>query len=138
MTTTLKVGDALPDLKIGRITRTTLALFAGGSGDHNEIHLDSDVARGAGMEDVFAQGMLGMAHLSRLLTDHFPQSSLRSFSTRFAAITPVSAEPTCFGEVVAVDHHPDGDLLTLDLRVELPDGTVTLAGKATLQIGSAS
>jgi acyl dehydratase len=138
MTTMLKVGDVLPDLKIGRITRTTLALFAGGSGDHNEIHLDSDVARGAGMEDVFAQGMLGMAHLSRLLTDHFPQSQLRSFSTRFAAITPVNAEPTCFGEVVAVDHHPDGDLLTLDLRVELPDGTVTLAGKATLQIGSAS
>lgn len=133
-TSTLAVGHKLDPLVIGRVTRTTLALFAGGSGDHNEIHLDSDVARGAGMDDVFAQGMLGMAHLSRLVTDHFPQSRLRSFTTRFAAITPVNAEPTCYGEVVALD----GDQITLDLRVELQDGTITLAGQATLQTGSAA
>ena len=127
------VGEQLPPLALGRVTRTTLALFAGASGDHNEIHLDSDVARSAGMDDVFAQGMLGMAQLSRLITDHFPQSQLRSFSTRFAAITPVNAEPTCLGEVSSID----GDLLTLDLRVELPDGTITLAGQATLTMGTA-
>lgn len=131
-TSTLAVGDTLPPLKIGRVTRTTLALFAGGSGDHNEIHLDIDVARGAGMDDVFAQGMLGMAQLGRLLTDHFPQSQLRSFSTRFAAITPVNAEPMCLGEVAAID----GDLLSLDLRVELSDGTITLVGQAVLTMGS--
>jgi acyl dehydratase len=122
------VGDCLEPLVVGRISRTTLALFAGGSGDHNPIHLDTDVARAAGMGDVFAQGMLGMAHLGRLLTDSFPQHRLQAFTTRFSAITPVGAEPTCFGEVVSVD---DG-VVVLDLRVELADGTVTLAGQATL------
>ncbi|MCW2542869.1 MAG: dehydratase [Frankiales bacterium] len=122
-----KVGDQV-ELVVGRISRTTLALFAGGSGDHNPIHLDLDVARGAGLDDVFAQGMLSMAYLGRLVTDHFPQHQLRTFATRFSAITPVNAEPTCFGEVVGVD----GSTLTLDLRVELSDGTVTLAGQATL------
>ena len=121
------VGDTLT-LEVGRITRTTLALFAGGSGDHNEIHLDVDVARAAGMDDVFAQGMLSMAYLGRLLTDAAPQAQLRSFSARFAAITPVGAEPTCHGEVVSVD----GGLVTLDLKVVLADGTVTLAGQASL------
>jgi acyl dehydratase len=124
---TWSVGDLLA-LEVGRISRTTLALFAGGSGDHNEIHLDFDVARAAGVDDVFAQGMLSMAYLGRLLTDAAPQAQLRSFSTRFAAITPVGAEPTCHGEVVSVD----GDLVTLDLKVVLADGTVTLAGQAIL------
>jgi acyl dehydratase len=124
------LGDQLDPLPVGRITRTTLALFAGGSGDHNPIHVDFDVARAAGLDDVFAQGMLGMAHLGRLLTAHFPQHQLRRFTTRFTAITPVNAEPTCFGEVVALD---DGEI-TLDLRVELTDGTQTLAGTAILSL----
>src|SRR6476646_8464326 len=93
------IGDLLPPLALAPISRSTLALFAGGSGDHNPIHLDIDVARRAGMDDVFAQGMLSMAYLGRLLTDAFPQSQLRSFSSRFSAITPVGAVPTCLGEV---------------------------------------
>ena len=131
-TRTFAVGDTLDPLVVGRVSRTTLALFAGGSGDHNDIHLDSEVARSAGMDDVFAQGMLGMAYLSRLITDNFPQAHLRSFTTRFAAITPVNAEPTCFGEVVSLD----GDQITLELRVELSDATITLAGRAILMMGT--
>lgn len=113
-----------------RVTRTTLALFAGGSGDHNEIHLDVDVARSAGMEDVFAQGMLSMAYLGRLLTDHLPQVAIRSLTSRFVAITPVGAEPTCTAEVVLLE---DG-VATLDLQVVLKDGTVTVAGQATVSV----
>ena len=126
----LTVGDSLTPLVLDRISRTTLALFAGGSGDHNPIHLDLDVARQAGMDDVFAQGMLSMAYLGRLLTDAFPQAQLRSFSSRFSAITPVGAVPTCHGQVVAVDDNR----ITLDLRVLLEDGTVTLAGQAVVEL----
>ena len=43
------------------ITRTTLALYAGASGDHNPMHIDIDFAKKAGFPDVFAQGMLVMA-----------------------------------------------------------------------------
>ncbi|GAO70694.1 MaoC family dehydratase [Comamonas sp. E6] len=57
----VQVGDALPALELSPISRTTLALFAGASGDHNPIHIDTDFARKAGMPDVFAHGMLGMA-----------------------------------------------------------------------------
>ena len=127
-----QVSDRIGPLAIAPVTRTTLALFAGGSGDHNPIHLDVDLARAAGMDDVFAQGMLSMAYLGRLLTDAFGVHSLTSFSTRFTAITPVGAEPTCSGEIVATE----GGLVTLDVRVELPDGTVTLAGSATISLDS--
>ena len=64
----VQVGDELPPLQLPAVDRTLLALFAGASGDHNPIHIDIDVARRAGMPDVFAQGMLGMAWLARLLT----------------------------------------------------------------------
>ena len=89
----MKVGDELAPLTVEPITRTTLALFAGASGDHNPIHIDLDVARGAGLDDVFAHGMLSMAYLARLLTDRFPQERIRSYRVRFAAITPVPTIP---------------------------------------------
>jgi acyl dehydratase len=64
---TVQVGDELPALQIPPVDRATLALFAGASGDHNPIHIDIDAARCAGLPDVFAQGMLGMGWLGRLI-----------------------------------------------------------------------
>ena len=94
------IGDALPPLQLPPVDRTTLALFGGASGDHNPIHLDIDVARRAGMPDVFAQGMLGMAWLGRLLTQWAPQSSLRRFDVRFQGITQLGNAMHCTGRVV--------------------------------------
>jgi acyl dehydratase len=125
-----QVGDRLGPLDGGVVTRTRIALFAGGSGDHNEIHLDPDVARAAGMDDVFAQGMLSMAYLGRLLTDTFGQAAVTSFTSRFTAITPVGATPQCTGQVV----ERDGEIAVLDLTVGLPDGTVTLRGRAHIDL----
>ena len=120
----------LPPLTLEPVSRTTLALFAGASGDHNPIHIDIDVARSAGLDDVFAQGMLSMAYLGRLLTDWVPQERLRSWRVRFAAVTPVHGRPTCTGRVVSVT---DG-LATIELAVTLPDGTVTLTGDAVVDL----
>lgn len=127
---TVEVGTELPPLVLPPISRTTLALFAGASGDRNAIHIDIDAAHAAGLEDVFAHGMLSMAYLGRLLTSWVPQSRLRSWSVRFTAITPVLAEPTCTGTVTAVD----GRTATVDLAVALPDGAVTLTGTAIVEL----
>jgi acyl dehydratase len=124
----IAVGTVLPPLAVPPISRTTLALFAGASGDHNPIHIDLDVARSAGLDDVFAHGMLSMAYLGRLLTGWVPQERIRSYRVRFAAITPVLAQPTCTGTVTAVD----AGLATVELVVTLADGTVTLTGDAVI------
>lgn len=128
--TALTVGTELPRLKVEPISRTTLALFAGASGDHNPVHIDLDAARSVGIDDVFAHGMLSMAYLARLLTDWVPQERIRSYRVRFAAITPVHGEPTCTGRVVDVDDA----LATLELSVTLADGTVTLTGEAVVAL----
>jgi acyl dehydratase len=128
--TWLAVGAELPPVACGPITRTTLALFAGASGDHNPIHIDLDVARSAGLDDVFAHGMLSMAYLGRTVTAWFPQARVRSLATRFVSVTPVHARPTCSGVVEAID----GETATIALTVTLEDGTVTLTGTTTVAL----
>lgn len=130
----IELGAAPTPLAIEPISRTTLALFAGASGDHNPIHIDLDVARSAGLDDVFAHGMLSMAYLGRFLTDAFPQERLRSWKVRFASITPVHGKPTCTGTVVSIDDSTGERLATIDLQVALEDGTPTLLGQAVVAL----
>ncbi|MFD1811528.1 MaoC/PaaZ C-terminal domain-containing protein [Rhodococcus gannanensis] len=129
-----EVGTQLPPLHIDPISRTTLALFAGASGDHNPIHIDLDVAKSAGLDDVFSHGMLSMAYLGRLLTDLLPQQQLRSYKVRFASITPVHGKPTCTAAVTQIDEDGGERLATLELKVTLADGTVTLLGEAVVAL----
>ena len=128
------VGDTFGPLELPAISRTTLALYAGASGDHNPIHIDLDVARSAGMDDVFAHGMLSMAYLGRLLTGWVAQDRIRSYGVRFTAITPLHARPTCTGTVTAVESSGDDTLAHLEVTVTLADGTVTLRGDATVAV----
>ncbi|MFG2084839.1 MULTISPECIES: MaoC family dehydratase [unclassified Spirillospora] len=132
--TDLRVGDELPPLRLPKISRTTLALYAGASGDHNPIHIDIDAARNAGLDDVFAQGMLSMAYLGRLLTGWVPQDRIRSYSVRFTSITPLHAEPVCTGRVTAIEDGDGERRARLDLHVALNDGSITLRGQALIAL----
>lgn len=140
MTVTLseaRPGDRLPDVDFGRISRATLALYAGASGDHNLIHIDSDFARRAGMDDVFAQGMLSMGVLARVVTGWAGVDRMASLSARFLAITPVGAHLVCSGEVAErceIDGVPHLRL-TLSAVITLNDGCSvrTLAGEALVR-----
>jgi acyl dehydratase len=91
-----RVGDRIVHREFPAITRHRLA-YCGASGDHNPIHVDIDFAKKAGFPDVFSHGMLVMAYLGQALTDSVPPSRIRSFSTRFAAITQLGAKLTCEG-----------------------------------------
>lgn len=127
----IAVGDNLPALTQREINRTTLALFAGASGDHNPIHIDIDFAKSAGMPDVFVHGMLNMAYLGHLLTAWVPQSAVREFSTRFVAITQIHAVVTCTGRVM---EKREGNLVALEIEAADQNGEVKLAGKALVEL----
>jgi acyl dehydratase len=130
----ITVGTELPPLAINPISRTTLALFAGASGDHNPMHIDIDVAKSAGLDDVFAHGMLSMAYLGRLLTDWVDPQAIRSYRVRFAAITPLHGKPTATGTVAGIDDVDGERRATVNLTVTLDDGTVTLIGDAVVAV----
>ena len=132
----VKVGDKLPSLTKPPITRATLALFAGASNDHNPIHIDSDFAKAAGMDDVFAHGALSMAWLAQALTHWVPQSALRSFKTKFSAITPIGAEITCSGKVMELIEG-DERLARIHMTATDQHGEVKLSSEALVAVPTA-
>ena len=127
------VGDKIPDLVIEPITRSTLALYAGASGDHNPIHIDFDFAKEAGMKDVFAHGMLIMAYLGRAVTNIVPQSNLKNFSVRFSSITNIGDILTCSGKVKKIDKNNSKKTIVLDLIVSDEFGDIKISGAATIE-----
>ncbi|GGC59321.1 MaoC family dehydratase [Chelatococcus reniformis] len=130
----VSVGDALPPHTSAPISRHTLALYCGASGDHNPIHVDSDFARSSGMPDVFAHGMLSMAFLAQLLTKWVPQEQIRHWGVRFTSITPVQVKVQCTGKVIE-KFEADGERrVRLEITAATDKGQQTLAGDAIVAL----
>ena len=127
------VGDKIPDLVIEPITRSTLALYAGASGDHNPIHIDLDFAKEAGMKDVFAHGMLIMAYLGKAVTNIVPQSNLKNFNVRFSSITNIGDILTCSGKVKKIEKNNSKKTIVLDLIVSDKFGDIKISGVASIE-----
>jgi len=130
----IAVGDEIPVLSIAPISRTTLALYAGASGDHNPIHIDIDFAKKAGMDDVFAHGMLIMAYLGRAVTNWASPASLRQFKVRFRAISHVGDQIKCQGAVTELFEEMGEKRARLDLQATNQDGDVKLLGEAIVAL----
>ncbi len=130
----VKVGDAIPVFITKPITRTTLALYCGGSGDHNPLHVDTDFAKMAGLPDVIAHGMLSMAYLGRAVTNWAPLDRVRSYNVRFAAMTQVQDVVTCSGRIAETLTVNGENRVRLELEAKTQSGTVTLQGEAIVAL----
>ncbi len=132
MADALVVGLELPSLAMGPLSRATLALYAGGSGDHIPLHIDSVFAKAAGYPDVFMHGMLGMAYLGRLVTGWVPQRRVREIGGRFVAITYPGEVLTARGTVTEVDA---AGRARLALTLTNAEGETKLTGFAVIDPG---
>ena len=130
----LEVGDEIPALTLPPLSRLTLALYCGASGDHNPIHVDSDFARSAGMPDVIAHGMLSMAWLARVLTQWVPQAAIRDYSVRFAAMTHVGETITCSAKVTEKFEAQGERRVRLALNAANADGQTKLSAQAVVAL----
>ncbi len=131
----MALSGSVPVITFGPITRAMLALYAGASGDHNAIHIDSDFARAAGQPDVFAHGMLSFGILARVATDFAGTSALRSFQAKFVSITQLGDVVTCTGCVTG-RFEVDGETrISIELEAHAQDGRTTLTGTAVIAEG---
>ena len=128
------IGERIVHKEFPPITRHRLALYCGASGDHNPIHVDLDFAKQAGFPDVFSHGMLVMAYLGQALTDAVPAARLRSFSTRFVAITQLGAKLTCEGHVAELVDYNGERCAKLALTTKDQNGDVKLSGEAIVAL----
>ncbi len=131
-TQAIEVGTELPPLKPDKIMRMTLALYAGASGDHNPVHIDSDIAKAFGLGDVFGHGMLTMAYAGRMLTDWVDQRGLREFNVRFSAITHVGEELVATGIVTELFEADGEQRARIEIEVAGHGGEVKAKGQAVV------
>lgn len=132
------VGDRLPTLVKPPLTRATLAYFCGASNDHNPLHVDPDAARAAGMDDVFAHGMLNMAYLGQLLTGWVEQSRLRSFEVKFGAIVRLGEQLVCDGEITDMAPGDTDCRIVIRLLATNQAGEEKLSGEAVVVLPRAA
>jgi acyl dehydratase len=130
----VQVGEILKPHEQGPISRTTLALFAGASGDHNPIHIDIDFAKKAGMTDVFAHGMLSMAYLAQFILKSIPLIRLRVWNVRFVSITEVNSIVQCTGHVTELLERNGESCARLAIEARMKDGAKTLLGEAIVAL----
>ena len=129
----LSIGDTF-NLTKEPISRTTLALFAGASGDHNPIHIDLDFVRKAGLDDVFAHGMLGMAYLGQLLTNNFSQEKIKKYSAKFISITQIGTKFSLTGHIIDEIILDGEKCLKIEIKAEDQNQDVKIAGEAIIAL----
>jgi acyl dehydratase len=129
-----EVGSLLPDLVIEPLSRATLALYAGASGDHVPLHIDSDVARRAGMPDVFGHGMLSAAWLGRLLTSWVEQDRILSIDLRFVGVFHLYNQAICSGRVVERTEQDGRPCVRVDVELKNQYGEQKVAGVAVVAL----
>lgn len=129
---TLRSGDKLPDFVLPAITRHTLAVYCGASGDHNPLHVDIDFAKNAGLDDVIAHGMLIMGYCSRALLNWVPQTAIREFDTRFRAMTHVGDVITIRTEILELVNNDSEKLMQLGFAAVNQHDDVKTTGTALI------
>jgi len=128
-----KVGENLPDLIVGPISRTNLALYAGASGDHNPLHIDTDYANRIGLPDVIAHGMLIMGYLGRVLTNNMNQNQILEYGVQFSSITNIGDVLCCSGIVKEISGNKSNKILKLELNVKDQDNDTKLKGYSLIK-----
>jgi 3-hydroxybutyryl-CoA dehydratase len=81
----LAVGDAAPERRFGPLDRVAIARFAGAGGDFNPLHLDPEVARAAGFDDVIAMGQLQAGVVAAAISDWVGAERVLRFEVRYAS-----------------------------------------------------
>lgn len=129
-----EIGAVLAALAPPPSDAADLARYARASGDSNPLHLDPAFARQAGFERLVVHGMLGMAHMGRLLSDTFPAASIKSFSARFRAVI-LAGEQVHYQATLAAR---EGRHCRLELSAVTAAGVLAISGEALVDADLAS
>ena len=130
-----EVGDQISPLNIKPVTKKSLKRYADASGDPNLIHLSKDFAQKNGLPDVIAHGMLVMAYLGRMLTNTFPQSGLKSFSSKFISMTCINDKLSCSGKIIERGEDVGGNIVyKIQLKAINQNNEKRISGKASIII----
>ncbi len=89
--TTYTVGQELPPHTF-IVNRKKLVIYADASGDSNPIHLNEEIAKSVGLENVIAHGMYTMGLAGQYVSAIAGSANVREFSARFTKPVVVPAD----------------------------------------------
>jgi acyl dehydratase len=85
----IEVGHRIPAVDY-RVRRLNLVMYAGASGDFNQIHWNERFAKTVGLPDVIAHGMYTMAQGGRFVTDWVGDpGAVVDYGVRFSSMVVV-------------------------------------------------
>lgn len=119
----VKQGEAIPEVRVEKLTRTDFVRYAGASGDFNPIHHDQTFAEASGNPTVFAMGMLNAGILSRVVTAFVGRPAVRRFRVRFATRAWPGDDVICSGKVTRTfeeggEARIEGDVVAVNQKGE--------------------
>ncbi|MFI6502116.1 MaoC family dehydratase [Nonomuraea typhae] len=88
----VEVGQRLPAVEYP-VRRLNLVMYAGASGDFNQIHWNERFAKTVGLPDVIAHGMYTMAQGGRFVTDWAGDpAAVVDYGVRFSSMVVVPGD----------------------------------------------
>ena len=128
------VGQDLP-VVVRNASRVQLFLYSAATWNPHRIHYDVDYARFEGHPDVIVHGPLQGAWLSQYVTDWAgPQGRILSLSWQNRASALPELDYEFRGRVTAVE----GDVVSLEVWEQTPEGAVLMPGQATVRLPARS
>ena len=132
----VEVGQALPE-QVFVLTRRSLVLYVGASGDDNVIHWNERTAKAVGLPDVIAHGMLTMAEAARVVTDWAGDPGrVEEYGVRFSRPVVVPDDDTGATLVVAgsVEEKLDGGRVRVSLTASVGEQKVLSRASAVVRL----
>jgi len=128
------VGQELP-VVVRNASRVQLFMYSAATWNPHRIHYDVDYARFEGHPDVIVHGPLQGAWLSQYVTDWAgPQGRILGLSWQNRASALPELDYEFRGRVTAIE----GDVVSLDVWEQTPEGAVLMPGQATVRLPTRS
>ena len=129
----IKVGDELPELRKGPVTRQMLVEWCAAENDYYNLHYDERVAQqmklpGTPIQGTFKYAMMGQM-VERWLTG---SGSLRRITASYRGLNLEGETVTARGKVLSCQPADGGGLIELDVWVENDKGERSTLGQASV------
>lgn len=141
MTATVKydeveVGQQIPAV-VYPVRRLNLVMYAGASGDFNQIHWNERFAKTVGLLDVIAHGMFTMAQGGRFVTDWAGDpAAVIDYGVRFSSMVVVPDDDQGAAITVSgvVEEKLDDNRVVIGLTAKANDALVLSKARAVVRL----
>jgi len=119
------------------VTRLSLVMYCGASGDFNVIHWNERIAKAVGLPDVIGHGMFTMAQAGRYVTDWAgPKSMVVEFGVRFSApvVVPDDDAGATLTVTGKVEEKRDDNEVVLALTARSGEAKVLTRARAVVRL----